>query len=162
MASTSQILESKRKANQKYDAAFFLMHTTYPVVKDPKLLIGIIHNLTETIESAIDSALSYERLLRLIPPYPDNPQFKFNLFREKTMRRNKIPPIYATLLMDLKELIELQKKCPVEFQRGNRYILCNKNYQIKSISLKSIKGYLQQTKEFLDIIDKITRLNRKE
>ena len=161
MPPTSHILESKRKANQQFDNAFFLMNTTYPVVKDPKLLIGVIHNLTESFEYAKDSILAYERLLRLIPPYPDNPKFKFNLFRDKTMRRNKIPLKYATLLLDLKEFIELQKKCPVEFQRGNRYVLCNKNYQIKSVSLKEIKEYLHQTKEFLEIINKITNINRK-
>tara|TARA_Y100000310_G_scaffold282342_1_gene303460 strand:+ start:259 stop:744 length:486 start_codon:yes stop_codon:yes gene_type:complete len=158
----THINEAKRKAMQQFDAAFFLMHTTYPVVKDPKLLIGIIHNLTQSFEYAIDAVLAYERQLRLIPPYPEDAKFKFNLFRDKTMRRNKIPSNYVTLLMDLKEFIELQKKCPVEFQRGNRYVLCNKNYQVKTVSLKDIKGYIQQTKEFLDIINKITPINRKE
>ncbi len=156
------IHEAKRKAMQQFDAAFFLMHKTYPVVKDPKLLIGVIHNLVQSFEHAIDAILAYERLLRLIPPYPEDTKFKFSLFRDKTMRRNKIPSSFAALLMDLKEFIELQKKCPVEFQRGSRYVLCNKNYQIRSVSIKDIKGYLHQTKEFLDIINKITTINRKE
>ncbi|HLC88626.1 MAG TPA: hypothetical protein VJG49_01185 [Candidatus Nanoarchaeia archaeon] len=158
MDSTSHILEFRRKATQQYEAAFHLLHATLPLVRDPKLLIGILHNLAQTFEYAIDAVLAYERQLLLVPPYPNDTKFKFNLFRDKTMRRNKIPNDYLNLLLDLYEIIELQKKCPIEFQRGNRYVLCNPHYQFKTISIKEIDGYLQQTKEFLSIIDQIIRI----
>ncbi len=158
MDSTNQILEFKRKAAQQYDAAFHLLHGTFPLVKDPKLLIGILHNLTQTFEYAIDAVLAYERQLLLVPSYPNDTKFKFNLFRDRTMRRNKIPNTYLTLLSDMYEITELQKKCPVEFQRGNRYVLCNPHYEFKTISIKEINEYLQQTKEFLDKINGIIRI----
>ena len=158
----SEIVTARNKAKQQYEAAFHLLHATYPVVKDPKLLIGVVHNLVQAFEYSIDAMLAYERHLRLIPPYSTDSKLKLNIFRAKTMRRNKIPASYATLLLDLKELVELQKKCPVEFQRGNKYVLCNKSYQLKSISLNDIKSYLDETKEFLQLSDKIMRLNRKE
>ncbi|MBU0460279.1 MAG: hypothetical protein KKH52_02150 [Nanoarchaeota archaeon] len=153
----TNILDCQQKARQQYDAAFYLMHATFPVIRDPKLLIGVVYNLAQAYEHAIDAVLAYERQLRLIPPYPNDPKYKLNLFRDKTMRRNKISPEYITLFLELKDLIELKNKCPVEFQRGNRYILCSKNYRMKNISLKEIKNYLTQTKEFLTKIEQIIR-----
>ena len=158
MDSTNQILEYKRKAARQYEAAEHLLNYTYPLVKDPKLLMGILHNLTQAYEHAIDAVLAYERELLLVPTYPNNSQVKLELFREKTVRRNKIPPSYLTLLLDMYEIIELQKASPVEFQRGNRYVLCSQNYLLKTISIKEMSQYLAQTKQFLALIDRIIRV----
>ena len=155
------IQDSQQKAKQQYEAAFHLMHSTFSTVNDPKLLLGIIHNLVQAQEHAIEAVLAYERQLRLVPPYPNSQEFKFNLFREKTARRNKIPAEYTDLLLNLKEIITLEKKGPVEFQRGDRYVLSNKNYLLKSVSPANIKDYLDQTKAFLSIINKIIKIEQK-
>lgn len=157
MAPNDNIMESKQKAKQQYEAAFHLMHSTFPVINDTKLLIGIIHNLILAHEHAIDAVLAYERQLRLVPPYPNDQGFKFNLFLDKTVRRNKIPQEYPNLLLSLKEIIAFEKKSPVEFRKENNYVICNRNYQIKKVSLDNVKCYLDQTKEFLNIIDGIIK-----
>ena len=151
-------LTAREKAIQQYDAAFHLLNVTFPLVKDPKLLIGIINNLSQSFEHAMDSILAYEKQLRLVPNYSDNFQSKFNLFRYKCVRRNKIPIEHITLMMELKEILELQKKSPVEFQRGNRYILASKDYKLRALSINDIKAYLTQNKDFLEHLDRILRL----
>ena len=156
--SSTEFLNSRNKAIQQYDAAFHLLNVTFPLVKDPKLLIGVLHNLSQAFEHSIEAVLSYERQLRLIPPYHNNFKSKFNLFRYKCVQRNKISPHHINLYLQLQELIELQKKCPMEFQRGNKYVLCSKDYHIKSLSIKEIKFFLQQTKEFLEKTDQILHL----
>ena len=148
---------SIQKAHQQYDAAFHLLHVTFPFVKDPKLLMGIISNISTSLEHVMDAVLAYERQLRLVPNYTDEFQSKFNLFRYKCVRRNKIPQEFINMMIDLKELQVLHKKCPVSFQRGNKYVLSTQNYQLKIISIKDLKEYLNQTKEFLGLLDQIIK-----
>ena len=150
--------DSIQKAIQQYDAAFHLLHVTFPLIKDPKLLMGIISNINQSLEAVMDTILQYERQLRLVPNYQDNFQSKFNLFRYKCVRRNNIPPEMIKLMVELKELEELHRKCPVTFQRGNKYVISTQNYQLKIISLKDIKGYIDRTKEYIDLLDQIIRL----
>ena len=155
-------LLSRNKAIQQYDAAFHILHVTFPLVRDPKLLMGIIHNMLSSFEHSIDAILSYERQLRLVSHYPDNFESKFNIFRYRCVKRNKIPPKLVHLISQLKYTVEMHKKSPMEFQRGNRFVICNKDYQLQIISIKDIKDYLNQTKEFLDIMENIIKLDRKE
>jgi len=148
----------KDKALQQYDAAFHLLNVTFPLVKDPKLLLGIVHNLSQSMEAAMDAILAYERELKLIPHYHNNFQSKFNLFRYKSMKRNKTPPSHSTFMMDLRELLELHERSPMAFQRGDRFVICGKDYRMKIISTRELQKYLAQTKDFLDHMGQIIRL----
>jgi len=151
-------LLSKEKARQQYDAAFHLLHVTYPMVNDPKLLIGIISNLFSTLESSMEMILKYERQLQLVPNYPDSFKYKLDLFCRKSVRRNNIPHSFIHLILELKDTLELHKQTPMAFQRGNRLVLCNKEYSMKVLSLKTIKEFLDKSKEFLELSERIVKL----
>ena len=156
MSDLSNYQMAREKAQQQYDSAFHLLKVTYPLARDEKLLLGVLFNLFSSLESSMTSILAYERQLHLVPAYLDNFQSKFNLFRYKSLQRNKIPEEYALLMTELQEMIELQKKCPVEFQRGNRLVMCTKDYEMKTLSLKEIQDYLGKTKDFLELSQQIT------
>ena len=155
MASPQEILTAKDNAIQKYEGARHLLQVTFPMVKDPKLLLGVIHNISSSLESSMDAILAYERLLRLVPIYSSNYQSKFNLFRMRSVRRNKISPEVIHLMSELRYILDLHKKSPMEFQRGNRFVICNKDYQLKVISLKDIQQYIYTTKDMLDQMQRI-------
>ena len=155
MSSPQDILTAKDNATQKYEGARHLLNVTFPMIKDPKLLLGVINNLSASLESSMDAILAYERLLRLVPVYNNNYESKFNLFRMKSIRRNNIPPAAIHLMSELRYIIDLHKKSPMEFQRGNRFVICNKDYQLKVISIKDLQQYLYTTKDMLDLTHKI-------
>jgi hypothetical protein len=155
MASPQQVLIAKDIATQKYEGARHLLNVTFPMVKDPKLLLGVIHNLSDSLEGSMDAILAYERLLRLIPIHNDTYESRFNIFRMKSVRRNNISPEAIHLMSELKFILDLHKKSPMEFQRGNRFVICNKDYQLKVISIKDIQKYLSTTKSLLDQMQKI-------
>jgi hypothetical protein len=148
---------SQNKAIQQYDAAFHLLHVTFPLVQDPKLIMGIINNLNQSLEAVMDTILTYERQLKLVPAYSEEFNSKFNLFRYKCVKRNNIPTKFIMAMMELRELEELHKKCPVSFQRGNRYVLSTNNYRLKAVSIKDIKEYLNITKDFINHLPKIIK-----
>jgi flagellar biosynthesis chaperone FliJ len=151
--------EMLEKAKFQYDAAFHLLTVTYPLIKDPKLLLGIISNLFTSMESAMSAILSYERQLRLVPNYYQEFQSKFNIFRYKSVKRNKIPQDHVNLMMDLKEIIDLHKKSPIEFKRQDRFVICGKDYTLRQIQAQDIRIYLDKNKAFLNVADRI--VNRK-
>jgi len=155
MASPQEILVAKDNAIQKYEGARHLLNVTFPMIKDPKLLIGVINNISDSLESSMDAILTYERLLHLVPAYNNAYESKFNLFKMKSVRRNNIPLETIHLMSELKYIIDLHKKSPMEFQRGNRFVICNKDYQLKVISIKDLQKQLYITKNMLDKMQQI-------
>jgi hypothetical protein len=162
MLPENNFVTAKEKASQQYDGAFHLLNVTFPMVRDPKLLMGVVNNIFNSLEHGMDAILAYERQLRLVPVCSDDYTCKFNMFRMKSVRRNSISPDIVNLMIDLKELIELQKKSPMEFQRGNRFVICSKDYRMKIISIKELKHFLGLNKEFLQQVEQIlSKYNRK-
>ncbi len=154
--------ETFQRAQTQYDAAFHLLNVTFPLVKDPKLLLGVINNLNKALESGVEAVLKHEQQRKLVPNFQNDFQSKFNLFRYKSVKRNNIATKHIMMMMELRELEELHKQCPTAFQRGNKYVLANEKYQLKVISMNDLKQYVSTTKEFMDHIQKIVNLNRKE
>jgi len=153
------LLKAKDNATQKYEGARHLLNVTFPMIKDPKLLLGVVHNLSASLESSMDAILAYERLLRLVPIYSNTYESKFNLFRMRSVRRNNVPPAAVHLMSELRFILDLHKKSPMEFQRGNRFVICNKDYQLKVISIKDIQQYLYTTKNMLDLMNLLVSKN---
>jgi len=148
--------EIKKKANYQYDVAYHLLTVTYPMIKEPKLLMSILSNIANALEYGMDAILIHERQLKLVPPPPTSFIGKLNVFRHRSLRRNNVSNKMPNLIMELKEILELQKKCPTQFQRGNKFIVCTKDYQMKVISLKEVKEYLEETKKFLKVLETLT------
>ncbi len=148
-------LEFQRKARQQYDAAFHLLKVTFPLVKDPRLLLGIVHNIVQAMEHAIDAVLAYERQLHRIPAYGNDFLSKYNLFLYKCVPQHKIEKEHLHLINSLREILELHKKSPMEFQRGGRFVICGRDYRLKSISAADLQQYLEQSRQFLEKMERI-------
>ncbi|MEW5897026.1 MAG: hypothetical protein AB1668_05000 [Nanoarchaeota archaeon] len=157
-ADYADFTSSRQKALQQYDAAFHLLNVTFPLVKDSKLLMGVASNVMQSLEHCMDSVLAYDRQFNLIPEFQNNFQSKFNLFRYRSAKRYNIPIELLIFMMDLHELLELHKKCPTEFQRGNRYILASKDFRMKVLSINDFRRYLDKNKEFIQVVDRILKV----
>ena len=153
-------LEALQKAQFQYDAAFHLLTVTFPLVKDPKLLIGILSNILTSVENSLDAILSYERQLQLVPHYLDNFQSKFNVFRYKSVKRNKIDPTLIQSIETVQNLLQLHKQSQIEFRKDDRLMICDNDFHIRQVTVLDIRSHLDASKSLLDIAGKI--VNRKE
>ena len=104
--------------------------------------------------------LFYERYMKLIPPFHDTFESKFNMFRAKSAREHKIDEKYARLIQDLKEVIVLHRKSKVEFRRKDTFIICQEDYSTISISAAQLKEYIKTTKEFVALMDVLSKHER--
>ncbi len=149
----------REEAVKNYRMADHMLNVTYPLIQDTKLLLGVADNLFTTLLQAVSSILHHERLFKLVPAFNDNFESKFHTLHQKRSRYN-IHQDYFNLLLELKEIIHLHKKSPIEFQKKDRFIICTNNYKVKAITANQLKIYSKKTKEFLHIMNKITSRNK--
>ena len=145
--------EARDKAKKNAQIADHMLYVTFPLVKDPKLLLAIIENIFLAYTNSIAAILYYERMYKRIPPFQENFESKFNLFKERCITRHHLDKSYIIEIQDIKDIIIEHKKSPVEFKRGDRFVICSDNYRIKAISVNDIKKYLEKAKVFIQAMD---------
>ena len=147
--------EYRDNARQKLKVADHMLTMTYPLVKDTRLLLAVMENLFLALTNSMASVLYYERLFKRVPPFHDNFESKFNMFREKVVPRYEINAEYVTMLNDIKDIIIQHKKSPVEFARKDMFVIASDSYKLKTISVEQIKKYIAKSKQFLEEMEKI-------
>ena len=147
--------ELRDQANKKLKLADHILTMTYPMVKDPRLLLSSIENLFLAFTYGMSSLLYYERLFKRIPQFPDNFAGKFDVFRDECSKRYNIDSEHLKIIQDIKEIIVSHKKSPMEFSRNDSLIICNGDYRMKTISANMIHNYVQKAKLFIKNISTI-------
>jgi len=143
------------KALQKIKVADHMLFMTYPLVKDPKLLLAIIENIFASLDYGISALLQYERLFKRIPPYHNTFSSRFEIFNNKMIPRHNLSSAYTKLVRDVKTILSEHKKSPVEFARKDKFVICSPSYSLKTIDINLVKKYIFETKVFVDNINKI-------
>ena len=153
--------EARDKALNHLKLANHVLGVTYPLVKDPKLLVNVVDNLFLALTNALTSVLHYDRLFKQIPPFHDTFESKFTMFQAKCVLRYKIDGSYLRLIQEIKEIVLLHRSSPVEFRRKDRFVICSDNFNTHEISADKIKDYLKKTKEFFELSQKIVNENER-
>ena len=153
-----KFLESKEKAQKHIKIADHILTMTYPLVKDNKLLLTSANNILESLKSSIDYLLYYERLYKRIPLFPDNFNSKLGVLKAKS-KRWSIESAEINALLEIGHIIEQHKKSPVEISKGEKFCIFGENYQVKTITAKDMKTYLNIAKLFFNKVDKIVTGN---
>lgn len=151
--------EAREKARKKLKIADHMITMTYPLVQDTRLLISVMENLFLALTNSMASVLYYERLFKRIPPFHDNFDSKFNMFRAKVVPRYKIDTSNIHMLNEIKDVIIQHKKSPVEFTRKDMFVIASDSFNLKTISVDQIKKYISKTKIFLDEMESIVSKN---
>jgi len=150
---------AKLKAHEKFKIADHMLTQTYPLVKDPKLLVAVIENLFLAITNGMAALLGYERTFKHIPPFVGNFENKFSIFKDKCVPKYKLNKEYINLVTDIKEAVLAHRKSPIEFARKDNFVICSDNYKLKTITIEQIKRYIDLTKNFLKETDMIVSKN---
>ncbi len=148
--------ESRDSAKKNIKIADHMLSVTYPLVKDNKLLLAVIENIFLAYTNTIGSLLYYERLFKRIPPFQENFESKFNMFKEICVLKYNIDKSYIADIQDMKNIIIAHKKSPVEFARKDRFVICSNNYKLETISVNEIKKHIDKAKLFIQEINNIT------
>lgn len=141
--------ELRDSASKKLQVADYMLTMTYPLVRDPKLLLSVAENLFLAYSYSISSLLHYERLFKRIPSFHDDFNSKLNLFMDRCLEKYGIDSENMRIIIDLREMIVAHKKSPVEFSRKDSFVICDGDYRFRTISPNIIKGYVEKAKLFI-------------
>ncbi|MBN2458814.1 hypothetical protein JXB28_00890 [Candidatus Woesearchaeota archaeon] len=147
------------KAMQKIKVADHMLFMTYPLVKDPRLLLSIIENIYASLDYGIAALLHYERLFKRIPPFNDSFPSRLEVFKSKMVPKHSLSPNYIKLVADVKAILSEHKKSPIEFARKDKFIICSPSYSVKQIDISLVKKYIFETKLFVNNINRIVSKN---
>jgi len=123
------------KANKSLEVADHLAYVTYPMVKEPKLGFTITEHLYNACNNAIDALLFYEYTYKRI----ENCQNE-GFAKKMDIFKRTIAPRYN---IDRKQLFI------IEFVKKDKVIICNPDFDIRTITMEKIKSYVYESKNFL-------------
>lgn len=151
--------EARELAKEKLKIADHMLYSTYPMIKDPRLLITIMDNIFLALSNSMSAILYYEQLFKRISNFTDNFDNKFNIFKDKIIKRYNINIEYISLIQDIKHLITSHRKSPVEFSRKDMFVICDGVYRTKKITVNDMKKFVSKAKLFIDEMNNITSKN---
>jgi|SRR3989338_487406 len=145
-----------KKALTSFKTADHLVYVTFNVVRDHKIILTALENLSNSLTNGMNAILEYERLYKRIMPLADNFESRFDVFK-KVFEKYGFSNEEMSLIVDLKKFLEERKDAPLEFTRSNKVVICYDNYKMRSVSLDDAKKYLSTTKTFLFKVNKVLK-----
>jgi len=143
------VAEQKRRAQKYISEADHLLTMTYPLVQDPKLLLVVLDKIFLSLEYAMGSLLYLERSRKEIPPFRENFDSKFNMFKLKLVRKHGIELDYIHMITEIMELLKENEQSPMSFSRKGKFVICADDYSLKTLSPEQLKKYSEKAKLFI-------------
>lgn len=135
-----------------------MLAITYPLLKDPKLLITVLQNLANGMIADMNSLLFYERTFKRINIFGESVEERLHIFTHLA-RKHALLPKYQNAIQELREMLKEHKNSPMEFARKDKFIIYTEKQELKTISEETIKKYVVYAKEFHEEIAKLTSKN---
>lgn len=154
---TSLIQESEKSLS----VADHIIFVTFPLVKDPKLLLAVIEELFKSLEKAMLSLLNYEYTYKRISTIGESFDARFYIFKSRVVPLYHFNNEVLIIFSDLKEILDWHSKSPVEFRKNNEYVICLSDYRMKTITINQLKGYIPVVKEFISRVKQIVMKNER-
>ena len=150
MEAPSALLE---EAAHRLSVADHMLTMTYPLVKDPKLLLAVLENLHRSSDAALGAFALEEREHKRIPFVPLSTfEDRHAAVSRYLAEKPGIPHDLLRALQEMKELLAEHKTSPVEFTRNDQYVMCDEKYRVKTLGLDDLKGYLKRTKGLVSLV----------
>ena len=73
-------------ARHRLSVADHLLTQTYPLVKDPKLLLAVLQNLVEAVDAGVTSALHAEVSGKRLMAMPPDAETRLTAYRQASQR----------------------------------------------------------------------------
>jgi hypothetical protein len=142
----------RHKAVEKLQLADHMLFTTYPLMKDPKLLLAILENVNIALEYTVAAALHYERFHKRLPAFQETSEARHEMFVKSLVPRLNLSQNYVKLISDVKNLLSAHKKSPVAFSKKDKYVILSHKYEVSSVDVGLVKKYVFEAKLFLSNI----------
>lgn len=147
-----KISENKEKykilleeAKSHFKIADHMSYVTLVILKDNRLMIKILHELSESAEALIKSLIYYENFNKRIPIYKD-PEMNLKVFKEKVAKKY-ITTFELDNLMKIIEIDRKRRESQMEFIKRTRFVfLSGTKYEVVDLAkIKEIIALMRTT-----------------
>lgn len=152
-----KVKELLTKANSLVKKADHLTYITYPLVNEIKLLYTIVESLSESVITAMDAVLYYDRLYKRISKQKGSFRDELDIFARHSMPRYNIDRKHVLLIQDLHAIVHAKKRSPMEFVRKDKFVICTSSYKMKVLKISQVKQYLAQSKSLISEVNRAIR-----
>tara|TARA_Y100000310_G_C20605658_1_gene775338 strand:+ start:887 stop:1363 length:477 start_codon:yes stop_codon:yes gene_type:complete len=157
-----ELVKNKLKqAQDLFTKADHLIYTTYPIVKENKLLYSSIVYMDRSLMTAISAWVEYERYYKRISPGPKDLNSKFHIFKTYIARKHQVPLEYVKNIMDIRAIIKAYKESPMTFSRKEKFVMWSNEDKLKTINVEQIKKHLTKSRLFLGLVENKINARRK-
>ncbi len=145
-------------AQQELASAEYLLNVTMRSIRDPKLLINILLHVYKALEAGVDGVLASEQERGKVTG-------QLLLFEEKLkvcvklMGREGRGSSYGEFLGKIHRLVIAHQKSPMEFSRGNTYVIADREYHLEPLTTRRVQEYIQEARGFINAF--LVIINRK-
>ncbi|MBT4417170.1 hypothetical protein HOC80_03640 [archaeon] len=137
-----------------------LVYTTYPIIKENKLLYSSIVYLDKALMTAISAWVEHEIYYKRISPGPKDLNSKFHIFKDHLARKHSIPLEYMKTIMEIKSVIRAYKESPMAFSRKDKFVIWDDD-KLKTLELRNLKKYLTNSRLFINLVENKINVRRK-
>ena len=148
--------ELRELAKQKIKVADHMISMSYPMFKDPKILVSAVKSLLQAAEASVSCVLEYEKLFKRVPVYHDSLDVKINLFKKEVVPRYGLSKNHEKLLRTLIDLSKAHDQSSVEFPRKGKFVMCSDTYEMRTVSVSDLKSLIKDTKLLVDDAYRVT------
>lgn len=131
-------------ALEKISFADHMLTITYPMVKEPKLLLNILKNIFESGILLMSTLSEY----KFFVVNKKDPVSVMNNFKINFSRTYKIPSKFITSMDEIKVILKEHEKSAVEFTKKDNFIICDDEYAFRKLNAAEVKKYVDMIKEF--------------
>ena len=142
------------EAEQRLGVASHLLTRTYPLVNDSRMLLAVAKELHQVNILATSAFLETELANKRIPVLPKNPETRIDLL-EESLKKHSLAEDILKNVKELHEIIVKHEKSPVEFAKPDKFVICDNDYKLITVSVDNLKSALSTTRSYLESINKI-------
>jgi len=147
MITQERYFQSLEQAQKAFQIADHMTYITFPLVKEKRLLLKVLSELSSSVLSAINAILQYEYAWKRIQIYNDA-RANFETFK-RIIPNYQIAPEQLAKLTEIIRLAERHKKSPFEFVKNDKIVIMSDSMQTETLTLEKIKEFILATKDFL-------------
>jgi len=140
--------ELLQHSKDKLEIAEQVVMQTFPMTKDPKLLMNASDNMFLSMTYGMGALLHFEAKNQRIEGFEDKFEDKTNAFEKHCMPRYGIKPEYITVMRSLKDIIVEHHKSSMVFSKNEQLVICGEDYKIRKLGYEEIKRYLYYAGSF--------------
>ncbi|MDK2849555.1 MAG: hypothetical protein PWP03_63 [Candidatus Woesearchaeota archaeon] len=148
-------IEKLDLAKKSLETADHILYVSYPLIKEPKLLLSAVESLYKCLEAAMEALLEFEYFYKRIPYYGNSFDSKFYMFKTQVSARYHIDRNFLLIFSELREILDWHNKTTLELRKDDKFMIFLSDYRVKTLTLNKVKEYLTFTKNFIRKIEQI-------